>query len=341
MRATPRAGPVTGKLPPPAIGSAAPPPPEKLASKTGLTSLNRLHCFEVVVQESGFKRATARLHITQPALSYQMKHLEEELGVQLFVRRPGGVSLTDAGRLLFAHVQRVSAAVRRAEAAVKDLPAVGEVRIGTVNSIGTYFLPQVLAAMGERHAGTVPVLYRARSDENVEALLANQVDLALLADPRVDKRLHYLTLFEEQVSLVCSRAHAFFGRDRIALEELEQAPLVSLSSQTPTGALVHRYLDRLGVKVEPVVSTEDVGTVKRMVEMGIGVGFLPDMVTSRDVGPVGSPDTRLWRSHVDPPLTRQIVLVTWDEVPSSRAVAAFVDEVRHQSARWPGAARRA
>jgi DNA-binding transcriptional LysR family regulator len=198
----------------------------------------------------------------------------------------------------------------------------------------------VLAAMGERHAATVPVLYRARSDENVEALLANQVDLALLADPRVDKRLRYETLFEEQVSLVSSRAHPFFGRDVVGREELERAALVSLSSQTPTGALVHKYLDRLGVRIEPVVSTEDVGTVKRMVEMGIGVGFLPDMVTARDVGPASSPATRLWRSHVEPPLTRQIVLVTWEEVPSCRPVGAFVDEVRHQSARWPGAVAR-
>src|SRR5512138_2805961 len=134
-----------------AVRKVAPPPSEGSSGKTGLTTLNRLHCFEVVVEEAGFKRATARLHITQPALSYQMKHLEEELGVQLFVRRPGGVTLTDAGRLLFTHVQRVSAAIRETERAVKELPAVGEVRIGTVNSIGTYFLPQVLSAVHERH----------------------------------------------------------------------------------------------------------------------------------------------------------------------------------------------
>ena len=127
MRASTRTVAAVRKLPPPVLEKQVEAPaPEKYAcGKTGLTSLNRLHCFEVVVQESGFKRATSRLHITQPALSYQMKHLEGELGVQLFVRRPGGVSLTDAGRLLYAHVQRVSAAVRRAEEAVKELPAVG------------------------------------------------------------------------------------------------------------------------------------------------------------------------------------------------------------------------
>ena len=310
---------------------------EKAPSKTGLTTLNRLHCFEVVVEESGFKRATARLHITQPALSYQMKHLEEELGAQLFLRRPGGVSLTDAGRLLFSHVQRVSAAVGAAERAIKELPAVGEVRIGTVNSIGTYFLPQVLGTVRERHAATRPILYRARSDEFIEALLANQVDLAILADPRVDRRLSYETLFEERVSLVSGRGHPFFGSPVVTREHLERAQFVGLSQQTPTGLLIHRYLERLGIDAEPVVSTEDVETVKRMVEMGLGVAFLPDMVTERDLVSRSHPDGRLCRSAVEPALTRRIVLVTWNEVPASRAVAAFVEEVRRLSATWPGA----
>ncbi len=313
-----------------------PPPEEKAPAKTGLTTLNRLHCFEVVVEEAGFKRATARLHITQPALSYQMKHLEEELGTQLFLRRPGGVSLTDAGRLLFAHVQRVSAAVREAERAIRELPAVGEVRIGTVNSIGTYFLPQVLGTVRERYSATRPILYRARSDEFIEALLANQVDLAILADPRVDKRLRYETLFEERVSLVSGRGHPFFGAPTISREQLERAQFVGLSQQTPTGLLIRRHLDKLGIDAEPVVSTEDVETVKRMVEMGLGVAFLPDMVTERDIVTRSNPDGRLSRSRVEPALTRRIVLVTWNEVPASRAVAAFVEEVRRLSATWPG-----
>lgn len=309
---------------------------DELPCRTGFTNLNRLHCFEVVVEEAGFKRATSRLHITQPALSYQMKHLEEELGVQLFLRRPGGVSLTDAGRLLFSHVQRVSAAVRRAESAVKDLPAVGEVRIGTVNSIGTYFLPHALAAMRERHAAARPSLYRARSDEFIEALLAHQVDLAILADPRVDRRLRYETLFEERVSLVAGRSHPLFGAAQVRREQLARAQLVALSPETPTGALIQRHLDRVGIEIEPVLSTEDVETVKRMVEMGLGVAFLPDMVTERELATRANPSGRLGRIRLDPPLTRRIVLVTWNEVPESRAVAAFVEEIRRLSSTWPG-----
>jgi len=317
-------------------GAGKEPASEKSGGKTGLTTLNRLRCFQVVVEEAGFKKATSRLHITQPALSYQMKHLEEELGAQLFHRRPGGVSLTDAGRLLYAHVQRVSAAVEEAKRAIQELPAVGEVRVGTVNSIGTYFLPQLLRTIRERYAATRPILYRARSDDFIEALLANDVDLAILADPRMDRRLRYETLFEERVSLVSSRSHPFFGSPTVRPDQLQGVPFVTLSQQTPTGALVKKYLERLGVAVEPVVSTEDVETLKRMIEMGMGVGFLPDMVTERDLATPAHPGGTLSRSLVEPPLTRSIVLVTWTEIPPSRAVAAFIDEIRSQSATWPG-----
>ena len=314
----------------PAAPPAAPPAPEPALGGTGLTSLNRLRCFEMVVEESGFKRATARLHITQPALSYQMKHLEQDLGVQLFVRRPGGVTLTDAGRLLYAHVQRVSAAVKRAEQAVRELPATGQVRIGTVNSIGIYLMPQVLWAMRERcPAAKLTMLYRD-ADDILDAMLANQLDVAVLADPRVDRRLQYETLFEEKVSLVAGRSHPLFGTKSVTAKQLASLDFVALAEGTPTGALVSSYLDRLRVAVDPIVSSENVETVKRMVETGMGVAFLPDMVTEREAK--GGPEARLGRISVGPPLTRRIVLVSWGEIPSSRAVEQFIGEVRQMKA---------
>ncbi len=306
--------------------------PEKPTSAGGPTTLYRLHCFEVVVEEGGFKRATARLHITQPALSYQIKRLEVEVGAQLFYRRPGGVIPTQAGHLLFQHAQQVSAAVRQAKHAMKDLSvgAAGEVRIGTVNSIGSYFLPRVLWAMRERcPAKQLTVLYR-EADDIIDALLANRVDLAILADPRADRRLRYETLFEERVSLVSGRSHPFFGCETIRPKQLEGVELVALSRQTPTGALIASYLERLDVTVEPVLSTDNVETIKHMVESGMGVALLPDMVTESEVRE-SQPDRRLGRSLMEPPLTRRIVLVSWNEFAPSHTAAAFLDEVRQRS----------
>lgn len=306
--------------------------PERPTSLGGSTTLYRLHCFEVVVEEGGFKRATARLHTTQPALSYQIKRLEVELGAQLFYRRPGGVCPTEAGRLLYEHTQRVSAATRRAKQAMKELSegATGEVRIGTVNSIGIYLMPQVLWAMRERcPAAKLTMLYRD-ADDILDAMLANQLDVAVLADPRVDRRLQYETLFEEKVSLVAGRSHPLFGTKSVTAKQLASLDFVALAEGTPTGALVSSYLDRLRVAVDPIVSSENVETVKRMVETGMGVAFLPDMVTEREAK--GGPEARLGRISVGPPLTRRIVLVSWGEIPSSRAVEQFIGEVRQMKA---------
>lgn len=300
--------------------------------------LHQLRCFLAVIDEGGFNRATTRLHITQPALSYQIKQLEGELGTSLFHRRPGGVSPTEAGRILSQHARNVMESVRRAQRAVEELAegVVGEIRIGTVNSVGIHFLPHVLWSIRERYPAIRPsVLYR-RSDTILEALLSGRIDLAMVANPKSDRRLRMETVIEEKVSLVCGRSHPFFDRRAVRPSELKGVQFVSLSAENPTGSAIQEHLVRLGVNVEPVVSTDNVETVKKMVEVGLGVAFLPDMVTASDIACNGVAAGRLVRIDVGPPLTRRIVLVTWKNFEMSRATAAFCDELRLHGTRWKG-----
>jgi DNA-binding transcriptional LysR family regulator len=292
--------------------------------------LHQLQCLVLVVEEGGFKRATARLHITQPALSYLIKQLEDELGVQLFHRRPRGVVPTDACRVLLQHAYRVINSVQAAHQAVRELSdgVTGEIRIGTINSVGTYFLPQVLWELRTRCPMVRPQLLYRNGDELIDSLVNNKLDVVLAADPRPDRRLRYQLVADDNISLVSSPG-------QVEPMELESAQFVSLSQQSPTGALIARHLDRLGVSVQPVVSTDNAETVKRMVEEGMGVAFLPDMLTSEEVNCGGKPG-RLWRSAVEPQLTRHIIVATWRDSPRSRALEIFVDEVRRFGRRWRG-----
>src|SRR4030065_279894 len=145
-----------------------------------------------VIKKGGSTRAPPRLHITQPALSYQIKRLEEELGVSLFHRRPRGISPTEAGRVLLQSAQEVIESVRRARRAVemRSKGVAGEIRVGTVESVGIYFLPDVLKAIKEKYPmARATVMYR-QSDEVMDALLSNQVDGAGVANPRLYRRQH-------------------------------------------------------------------------------------------------------------------------------------------------------
>ncbi len=298
--------------------------------------LHQLRCFLAIVEEGGFNRATTRLHITQPALSYQIKQLEQELGASLFHRRPGGVSPTDAGRVLAQHAREVMEAVRRTTRAVEKLAegVVGEVRIGTVNSVGIYFLPQVLWNMREKFPSARPTVLYRHSNEIMEALLANQLDVALVADPRPDRRLRQEVVIQERVSLVCGRSHPLYGKSLVRPSEIKGLQFISLSLESPTGRLIREHLARLGVNVEPVVSTDNVETVKKMVEVGMGVAFLPDMVTSQDIPCDERSTGRLARIEVGPPLIRRIVLVNWKHVDLSKAATAFVKELRSHGTNW-------
>jgi len=192
--------------------------------------LHQLQCFMAVVEEGGFNRATTRLHMTQPAISYQIKLLEAELGMPLFYRRSRGISPTEAGRVLFQHARRIEEMVRQAQQALERLSdgVAGEVRIGTVNSVGIYFLPDVLHTMRAKYPSARPTVLYRNSYEIIDALLSNRVDLALVANPQPDRRLRQETVLEEQVSLVFSRSHPFFGRDTIRPAELTGQPLTTL-----------------------------------------------------------------------------------------------------------------
>jgi DNA-binding transcriptional LysR family regulator len=296
--------------------------------------LHQLQCFIAVLEEGGFKRATARLGITQPALSYQIKRLEEELGVQVFHRGAGGITPTEAGRILLEHAHRVIAAVREAHQAVRELSdgVTGEVGIGTMKCIGTYFLPQVLWEMRAKHPMVRPrILYR-NSDELLDSLLANKLDVVVVADPPPDDRLEYRLLFNERISVIAGPGHPFFGRPVLAAAELKGTDFVALSPQTTTGGLILDYLAGQGLAPVPALTTDNIETVKRLVEAGMGVAFLPDMVTSDDVESAGR--ARLSRSAVDPPLAMEISIVTWRNARGSLALDAFVDELQRLGRQW-------
>jgi DNA-binding transcriptional LysR family regulator len=291
-----------------------------------------------VVEEGGFNRATTRLHMTQPAISYQIKLLEAELGMPLFYRRSRGISPTEAGRVLFQHARRIEEMVRQAQQALERLSdgVAGEVRIGTVNSVGIYFLPDVLHTMRAKYPSARPTVLYRNSFEIIDALLSNRVDIALVANPQPDRRLRQETVLEEHVSLVFSRSHPFFGRVSVRPAELSGQPFASLTYENPTGQLVRDHLARLGVSVETVVSTDNVETVREMVEAGLGIAFLPDMVTSRGIACEGQPSGTVGRIQITPPLTRRIVLVTWRQFEPTPAVGAFINELKAHGAVWKG-----
>ena len=299
--------------------------------------LHQLRCFLAIVKEGGFNKATGRLQMTQPALSYQIRQLEKDLGTLIFHRRPGGVSPTEAGRVLTIHAEAIMETVHRAQRAIEELSEgmAGEVRIGTISSIGVHVFPQVLATIRKRFPAIKPsVLYR-HSNVIIEALASTKIDLALMVNPEADKRFKRETVIEERLLLACGKNHPLFGRDSISLAELKKQQFIALPSDSVTGLLIRDHLAKLGVSVDPVVSTNNIETAKKMVEMGLGIAFLPELLISPDMVTKSNPQGTLGLLEVGPILSRKIALVTWKHLDVSKTIRtfaeAFVEEVKTQA----------
>ena len=220
--------------------------------------LRQLKYFIAVADKGGFAAATAILPVKQQTLLGQIRQLENELGLSLFHRGAGELRLTEAGRIFTRYAQEVLRTADKARRAMddhKDGDVSGEIRIGTVDSVGIYFLSPVLRNMREKYPGLRPTVLYRNSNEILDALLSDRIDVALVDNPRPDRHMRLETIIEEQISLVCGRMHHLFERKYIRPKDIEGLHVISLSDDTATGRLVQNYLSRLGVRVKPVAST--------------------------------------------------------------------------------------
>jgi len=299
--------------------------------------LRQLKYFITVVRENGFTPAAALLPVKQQTLLGQIRKLEKELGLRLFHKRTRDLRLTEAGRIFYRHAQSLLKSADEAIIAMNELKeggVCGEIRIGTVDSVGIYFLPTVLRNMRDKHPQVrSTVLYRS-SEKILQALISDQIDVALVENPRPDRNLQYETIIEEEISLVCGQMHPLFNKKDIRPQDMEGLRVISLSNETTTGRLIHNYLSRQGIKVTSVASTDNIQTAKKMVEVGFGVTFLPDMITSPDISCQGKSLRRLARIRLNPACNRRIVLATLRHSRASRSTTTFVEELKEYGSRW-------
>jgi DNA-binding transcriptional LysR family regulator len=128
--------------------------------------------------------------------------------------------------------------------------------------------------------------------------------------------------------------HPLFNRKYIDPKDIEGLGVISLSDDTVTGRLVQKYLSRLGVRVNPMATTDNIQTAKKMAEVGFGATFLPDMITSPDISCKGEYLRGLARIRLHPTCNRRIVLATLKRSRASRSTATFAEEVKNYGSRW-------
>jgi LysR family transcriptional regulator, benzoate and cis,cis-muconate-responsive activator of ben and cat genes len=195
--------------------------------------LRHLRYFVTVAEELNVSRASARLGISQPAVSRQLRDLEEELGVKLFRREKTGLKLTPAGETFLAHARDL---LRRSGDAVKEMEAFGKrakeiVTVGYIAPVLASILTPALRRFSQHHSGVEVALRKMSPAEQLNALREGRIDLALLGNPcaEVEREFAVTVLTRIPFQVVLPDNHLLALRKRIALSELEPEPFVGFA----------------------------------------------------------------------------------------------------------------
>jgi DNA-binding transcriptional LysR family regulator len=288
--------------------------------------LRQLRYLVALADENHFTRAAAREHIAQPALSQQIRRLEEELGITLVERTTRHVTITDAGSVLVARGRRILAELDAANAELLALKGMesGRVRVGTMHTMGPIDVSLVLAIFHERHRG-IELTVREESSEELAAMVRHdELDLAFLSVTEQveshDLGLHQLVL--EELVVLLAPGHPLARRRRLGIADLKQEEFISFREGARLRELLFAAAREAGFQPNVKLESNESQRIRRLVSRGMGVAILPRSDAIAPGAEVAVIDL------TDPPLARDITLAWREGRRHPPAVAEFLELAR-------------
>jgi DNA-binding transcriptional LysR family regulator len=291
--------------------------------------LRQIEGFLAVARLGNLSRAAEELFLTQPTLTARLKALEQELGEDLFVRTGRGMRLTEAGRAFLPYAERAVGSLREGQERLKALKeaASGRLTLSASPGVSTYALPQLLESFVEAHPGVEVSVRTGHSEEVLEMVLREEVQLGLGRAMR-HPDIQSLPLYEDELVLVVEPAHPFARRDEVTLEEVGREQLILFDRTSSYYDLTRALFRNAGISNPRAMELDNIEAAKRMVERGLGLALLPRSSVSRMLE---NGRLSLVRIEDVEPVRRPIVVFLRRDVPVVGTVAAFLDVAREAS----------
>jgi LysR family hydrogen peroxide-inducible transcriptional activator len=289
-------------------------------------TLTELRYIVAVARERHFGRAAETCFVSQPTLSVAVKKLEDELGVVLFERGPGEVSVTPAGQKIVEQAQRVleeASRIREIAAAGKD-PLAGQLRLGAIYTIGPYLLPKLIPII-RRTAPAMQLLIQENFTHRLaEELKSGEVDVILVALPFDAPGVVTRAVYDEPFLVAVPKGHPWENRKRVTSEELTSESLLLLGEghcfRDQVLEICHTVRSRDRSPLARTLEGGSLETIRQMVAGGVGITVLPATSTATSGG---ASDLIRILPFARPAPTRRVGLAWRRSFPRPEAIEAL------------------
>ncbi|GAC1435914.1 MAG: selenium metabolism-associated LysR family transcriptional regulator [Terriglobales bacterium] len=238
----------------------------------------RLKVFRVVAQHLNFRRAAEDLFISQPAVTQQIKTLEDEIGLPLFDRAAGRVALTSSGKILLRYAEKLKRTADEATQALAEASGqlAGGLSVGASQTIGQYLLPNLLAGFLRDNPRVEVTAMSGNTDTVLEALINHNIDIALIEGPGLRRDVVSEPFLEDQMVLVAPAGHEW-AEQGITPSLLESAPLLMREQGSGSRRVVEQALEKAGLRKKDLrirMTLDSTEGLLSAVEAGLGVAFV-------------------------------------------------------------------
>ncbi|MFZ5351137.1 MAG: LysR family transcriptional regulator [Bacillota bacterium] len=241
-------------------------------------NLSYLKLFNTLAEELSFSKAASLLYISQPAVSMQIKKLEEDLGLKLFEREGKHISLTDNGKILYQYTRKIFELVDEVDTILcnKSDCIKGIVEIGASNAPGTYLLPGVIGEFKEIYTDVVVNLHISNTYEIERMVLDNKIDFAIIGGEEVvDGDVQVERLFEDELIFVCSPMNKLAALDYAERDDLVDMKFVVHEKNSRLYNLIDKILHELQLPSNIVMTLGHIDAIKQAVELDLGISAIP------------------------------------------------------------------
>jgi len=292
----------------------------------------RLQVFHAVAKHLSFTKAAEALFMTQPAVTFQIRQLEEHFNTRLFDRAHGRIALTPAGQLALEYAERILGLSSELDTRLKEMSGqvAGPLLFGASTTIAEFLLPQVLGEFKARYPAVVPRLFVANSEAVQGRIAERSLDLGFIEGDSHLPSLVTDVCCDDELRVVCAPSHPLAKLKSVVPKALLEHAYVSREPGSGTREVIDHYLQKAGVQPDSLQVVMELGSpeaLKGLVATGLGFTIMSRAIAALEVK-LG----RLVQIPLSPPLIRHLSVVYPKERFHSRLVNGFVQFAKERLA---------